>query len=72
MTKSNSNLQRQNVEEVDVILEENAKLNATLGDDSTDEEIHKVKWHLVRNVNKIKELCGYTYNILKDDDNHKV
>ena len=62
---------RENIEEVDVLLEENAKLNATLGKDSTPEEREKVRWHIIRNINKIKDLCSITYNIIKQDDNHK-
>tara|TARA_R110002167_G_scaffold1338_3_gene5973 strand:+ start:1360 stop:1569 length:210 start_codon:yes stop_codon:yes gene_type:complete len=62
---------RENIEEVDVLLEENAKMNATLGKDSTLEEREKVRWHIIRNINKIKDLCLVTYNIIKVDDNHK-
>lgn len=63
--------ERVNIEAVDELLKENAGYNATLGNDSTDEERSKVRWHIIRNVNKIKDLCAYTYNIISADDNHK-
>jgi hypothetical protein len=66
------NTKRQNVKEVDELLRQNAGLNATLGTDSTLEEINKVKWHLNRNIGKIKALCLFTYNRIKEDDNSKI
>ena len=71
MEKLNSNPQRVNIEEVDELLRENSALNASLGNDSTEDEVAKVKWHLIRNINKIKDLCLYTFNIVAVDDNHR-
>ena len=69
---TNNNIKRKNVDEVDELLQANSALNATLGKDSTIEEREKVRWHIIRNINKIKDLCPYIYGIISIDDNHKA
>lgn len=65
------NSKRKYVTRVDKLLHENAIINATLGIDSTKQEVSNAKKEIRRNVRKIKELCPYIYSIIEVDDNHK-
>jgi hypothetical protein len=70
--KSSNNYKRKNVKRVDVLLRQNASLNATLGTDSTKSEIETVRKSIRANIRKIKELCPHTYSVIVIDDNHKT
>ena len=70
--KSSDNTKRKNVKRVDVLLRQNASLNASLGIDSTKTEIETVRKEIRVNIRKIKSLCPYTYSVINIDDNHKT
>ena len=50
---------------IDILMESMAKLECTLGIDSTDNEINKVKQKQLLLLSKIKNLDSIKYDILK-------
>lgn len=59
------NTNKQTKAKIDALMEAMAKLECTLGIDSTDEEREKVKQEQLISLGKIKELDELKYDVLK-------